>query len=389
LHTPFDLLVVFIVFLTQCHLAWRVLAAAGCRLSPRALRAARWAVAAFYVLMAVGFLLSLSFLVARLRLPPGPSQVAGAVAQIWLFGSTAGYLFYRGFRFAAHRVWRPDFNPGRRQLLNVTGSALAAAPFVVVGYGSFVERLDFRVREVNIPVPALPDGLDGLRLVQVSDIHLSAFLSEADLARVIDSANELRPHLALVTGDLITAVGDPLDACLRQLARLRADAGILGCMGNHEDYAEVKRYAELQGARLGIQFLRGRARPLRFGNALLNVAGVDYQRIGEREHYLAGAERMVAPGAFNVLLSHNPDVFPVAARQGYGLTVSGHTHGGQVTVEILNQSINPARFFTPYVYGLYREDAAAAYVTRGVGTIGIPARIGAPPEVALLRLRKA
>ena len=67
------------------------------------------------------------------------------------------------------------------------------------------------------------------------------------------------------------------------------------------------------------------------------------------EHYLRGAGRLVYPGALNVLLSHNPDVFPVAARQGYNLTLAGHTHGGQVTVEILDQTINPARFFTPYV----------------------------------------
>src|ERR1017187_4567140 len=93
--------------------------------------------------------------------------------------------------------------------------------------------------------------------------------------------------------------------------------------------------------------------------------------------------------ATNVLLQHNPDVFPAAARQGYNLLLAGHTHGGQVTVEILDQSINPARFFTPYVYGLYRKRNPAAYVTRGIGTIGIPARIGAPPEISLLRLRKA
>jgi len=71
------------------------------------------------------------------------------------------------------------------------------------------------------------------------------------------------------------------------------------------------------------------------------------------------------------------------------LLLAGHTHGGQVTVEILDQSINPARFITPFIYGLYRSGPATAYVTRGIGTIGIPTRIGAPPEISLLRLRKA
>lgn len=350
------------------------------------MRGVRWSIGLFYAGMAAAFALGFSFLENRVLLPASVSQVAGAVAQIWLFGSSAGYIAYRALLFLAHRV-APSFSPARRRVLNATGGVLLAAPFAAVGYGSLVERLDFRVREVEIPVPGLPAGLDGLRLLQLSDIHLSAFLSEKDLARVIDSANELRPHLALVTGDLITSAGDPLDICLRQIARLRADAGILGCLGNHEDYAQVEDYTERAGARLGIPFLRGRSRQLRFGDAVLNVAGVDYQRSGVG--YLRGAERMLLPGAYNVLLSHNPDVFPVAAAQGYDLTLAGHTHGGQVTVEILHQSINAARFFTPFVYGLYRDAAATAYVTRGIGTIGIPARIGAPPEIALLRLRKA
>jgi predicted MPP superfamily phosphohydrolase len=391
LHNPFDLLAVLIVILTQWRLRRQFLAAAGRRLSARAARVTRWAVSIFYVLMAVAFLLGFSFLASRLasrfKLPASPAQIAGAVAEIWLFGTTAGYLAYRAVRFIAERFWGPAFDPSRRRLLNATGGALLAAPFAMVGYGALIERRDFRVREVDIPVPNLPGGLDGLRLLHLSDIHLSAFLSERDLSRVIDTANELRPHLALVTGDLITATGDPLLACLRQIARLRADAGILGCMGNHEVYAMVEDFTEREAARLGIPFLRGRAQPLRFGGAVLNVAGVDYQRFGQ--DYLPDAERLVLPGAYNILLSHNPDVFPVAVEKGYDLTLAGHTHGGQVTVEILHQPINAACFFTPFVYGLYRQGAAAQYVTRGIGTIGIPARIGAPPEIALLRLRKA
>jgi uncharacterized protein len=76
----------------------------------------------------------------------------------------------------------------------------------------------------------------------------------------------------------------------------------------------------------------------------------------------------------------------VAPQMGFDLTIAGHTHGGQVTVEILHQTLNVARFFTPYTYGLYRRGPAALWVTRGIGTVGVPARIGAPPEIALLRL---
>jgi predicted MPP superfamily phosphohydrolase len=281
-----------------------------------------------------------------------------------------------------------QFHPGRRKLINAAGNIALAAPFAALAYGGLIERLDFHVREVDVPIAGLPDDLDGLRLLQLSDIHLSPFLSERQLARVIDAANGLHPHLVAVTGDLISHRGDPIDACIRQLARLKSDAGVLGCMGNHEHVAGVEDYTAAAAARVGIPFLRAQARQLRFGQATLNVAGVDYQPLSNKSAYLHGAERLTVPGATNLLLSHNPDVFPVAAQQGYNLMLAGHTHGGQVSVEIFDEAINPARFFTHYVYGLYRKGPAAAYVTRGIGTIGIPARIGAPPEISLLRLRK-
>jgi predicted MPP superfamily phosphohydrolase len=278
---------------------------------------------------------------------------------------------------------------GRRRALNAAGGLIMASPLAVLGYGALVQRTDFRVREIDVPIPGLAGDLDGLRLLHLSDIHLSAFLSEAELARVIDAANELRADVGVVTGDLITAVGDPLDACIRQLARIKAGAGMFGCLGNHERLAGAEDYTTRTAAAAGIRFLRGRTLRLRFGSSVLNLAGVDYQQIGDKPAYLRGAARMIVPGACNILLSHNPDVFPVAAGQGWDLMLAGHTHGGQVTVEIIDLSINPGRFFTPYVYGLYRSGASAAYVTRGIGTIDIPARIGAPPEIAVLRLRKA
>jgi hypothetical protein len=95
---------------------------------------------------------------------------------------------------------------------------------------------------------------------------------------------------------------------------------------------------------------------------------------------------LIRRDATNLLLSHNPDVFPVARRQGFDLTLAGHTHGGQVNFEILDRHINVSRLITPYTQGLYREEGKSIYVTTGVGTIGVPVRFGAPPEVALIRL---
>jgi len=139
-----------------------------------------------------------------------------------------------------------------------------------------------------------------------------------------------------------------------------------------------------------VKFLRSEFQVVRWGNASLNIAGVDYQNFAWKNgRYLEGAESLVQPGMPNLLLSHNPDVFPVAAEKGFDAMLGGHTHGGQVTMEILKQDLNFARFYTRYLLGLYRLTNASCYVTAGIGTIGMPVRIGVPPEITLLRLRRA
>lgn len=309
---------------------------------------------------------------------PPPLVIAFFVASMfwvsWLLGLIPGAV-----------VWRlGKFRPTRRTFLRTVSTALCAAPVAVFAVG-VIRRDKFQLIETDLPVAGLPKELEGLRLLQLTDIHLSAFLNETELARAVDMANSARADLALVTGDMITRRGDPLDACLRQIARLRSPRGpILGCLGNHEIYARVEDYATAAGRRLGIEFLRSQTRRLEFGGAAINFVGVDYQRM--HGDYLTGIEELIVPGVTNILLSHNPDVFPVATKKGFAATLSGHTHGGQVNVEILHENINPARLLTPYTKGLYREGGASIYVSSGIGTIGVPARVGAPPEITVLRL---
>ncbi len=275
------------------------------------------------------------------------------------------------------------FSPGRRQVLRTSLTALAAAPAVALCTGVII-RKDLIVREIPLKFANLPKDLQGLRLVQISDIHMGSFYTAADLARAVDAANGLRADLMLVTGDLITDRNDPLDRCLLELKRLRAVSGVWGCLGNHEMHANVERYTTRKAAEIGIRFLRRQVEMLRFGGAKLNLVGVDHQR---RDHpYLQNVEELVVPGTFNVLLSHNPDVFPVAAKQGFDLTISGHTHGGQINMDVLGHNINITDLVTPFTKGAYHIDRSSLYVNSGLGTIGVPVRLGAPPEVTLITL---
>lgn len=320
---------------------------------------------------------------------PSPLHLASAVHVAGSFGAYAAYLAWRlASRFSEARgEARSADGFSRRDFLDGSAKTAMVLPFVASGYGTFIGRDHFEVRETELGVKGLSADLDGLRIVQISDIHYGPYLDRNDLRRVIGMANELRPQLAFLTGDFITRQGDPLEECLDEAAKLRADSGLWACLGNHEEFARCSDFTERYAAKKDIQVLRGRAQQLRFGDSKLNLIGVDYQR--QSRGYLNGAAELIDPSAFNVLLSHNPDVFPTAAAAGCDLTLSGHTHGGQITVEIVEQTVNPGRFFTPFVVGEYRIGEKAAYVTRGIGTVNMPMRIGAMPEIAMLVLRSA
>ncbi len=304
----------------------------------------------------------------------------------WLRGAGIAWCIAWGGVFLVAVILRaaPDFDPGRRRVLTAASGAVLATPLAATTAAVVTGRGQLRLVEEKIAYPGLPADLDGLRILHLSDIHFGPFLDSATLQRAVDMANEARPDLTVVTGDLITLRDDHLSECLRLLSGLRAEAGVYGCHGNHERRARCQDRATDEGARLGLQFLRGESRRLRFGGATISLTGVDYQV--KRKRYLAGAEELISDGDFNLLLSHNPDVFPVAAKQGWDLTLAGHTHGGQITIEPFHQYLNVARIFTPYLYGTYRRNGSAIYVTRGIGTVAVPARIGAPPEIGLIRL---
>jgi uncharacterized protein len=315
-------------------------------------------------------------------------------------------------------------NPSRRYFFKTATALAGAGPFLTAVYGFAAERLDYKVREEELALPNLPDGLVGMKMVQISDIHLSGYMPRAQVRRAVDMANELDADIALVTGDFITGAGDPIADCIDEVQRLRAPLGVWGCNGNHEIYAHAEDTAQYLFARAGMKLLRQENAQVKFNGASFNLIGVDYQRErtpgGRRLQMLQHIEPLVRRDMPNILLSHNPNSFNRAAELGIELTLSGHTHGGQIQVEILDHRLSPARFITDYVAGRYQRpmfapapneragstgsvfDAshkllfpnrssamASIYVNRGLGTVGAPVRLGVPPEITLLTLCRA
>lgn len=345
----------------------------------------------------------------------GVSVFLGWLGIVWLGFNTltsvlgflgmrppASLMMFRGLGFAlalclvwvAALAWLGErlpaatgFSPNRRRVNRLAFYGALGAPFALAGYGTFIGRKQFRLVEVDLPIAQLPAGLDGLRLVQLSDIHLSPFLSRAELRWCVDLANETRADLGLVTGDLVTGTTEAIVPCLDELRRLKCPEGVFGCLGNHERYLEAEALTFQEGQRRDIHFLRDRGQELNIKSERLHLVGVDFKFSAET-HFREFAY-LRRPGFTNLLLCHNPALFPKTKPQGWDLVVAGHTHGGQLDFEIVERHLAPLRLATPYVYGTYREGGSLMYVSRGIGTVGVPARIGAPPEVALLRLRRA
>ena len=300
--------------------------------------------------------------------------------------------------------------PRAEPFFNMPPHAAAFAggfPFLAATYGFAAGRLRYTIERVDVPVANLPPQLDGLRIAQLSDIHIGDYMPPREIARAVDMANSLHPDISFVTGDFISGVGDPLDVCITELSRLRAPLGVWGCNGNHEIYAGAEDDAERLFREKGMRLLRAASAVVEHNGGRFNLLGVDYQRdhmTSEGDHpgpMLQEIEHLIRRDMPNVLLSHNPNSFHRAAEMGIELSLAGHTHGGQVRFEIVDHSVSPARLITPFVAGLYHlpmpfsapasngAQKAALYVNRGLGTLGFPVRIGVPPEITLLTLRRA
>ena len=380
-------------------------------------------------------------------------NLASALVGLWFFSAVFAFLavkVVRGIDFLWSRIRKSSvtqpseptqtskvtlspetpasieqlLDPSRRYFFRTVTAAAGAAPFLGAMYGYAAERLDYQVRRVVIPISDLNPKLDGLSIVQLSDIHLSGYMPRGQVRRAVEMANELGADLAVITGDFITSASDPLADCIDEIRQLHSPLGIWGCNGNHEIYARAENLAQSLFTQAGMKLLRQENVQLDFKGAPFNLIGVDYQRErtteGHKRQTLEGAETLVRGDMLNILLSHNPNSFPRAAELGIELSLAGHTHGGQIQVEILDHRLSPARFITDYIAGLYQRplfapsldipDArvegyseapkvlrpaqtanrmASIYVNRGLGTVGAPVRLGVPPEISLIILRRA
>ena len=294
------------------------------------------------------------------------------------------------------RPSQPDAvpSPARREFLGRTANAVAVAPFVAGGYGLLYGRLNLETSQQPAKLPRLPKAFEGFKICQLSDIHIGPFMPAEEIRRYVAIANAQKADMVVLTGDYVTFDPATQQAVVEALSGLRAPFGVYGCLGNHDAWSGVEDSISALFQQTGVRMLRGQALPIAIGGESFQLIGVDFQsrrRFGPSmpvAHLLADIEGLIAPDRTNILLSHNPDTFDRAAELGIDLSLAGHTHGGQAALEFISPQLAPSRLVTPYVQGWFRKPGGQLYVNRGIGTIGVPIRIGAPPEITVYHLQR-
>ena len=256
-------------------------------------------------------------------------------------------------------------------------------PFAIGAYGFLYGRLNLEIARHRVRLPRLPKEFAGFRIAQISDIHISAFMPEDQIRKYASIANDLRADLIVLTGDFVTWDPSAEQSVVNAIAGLRAPFGIYACLGNHEAWSQTKDSITTLLEQAGIRVLRDTRASIEHGDETLNLIGIepDY---GWTSHQVPLG--LAVPGQVNILLSHYPTVFDHAAELGIDLTLAGHTHGGQVKLDFISPDLAPQLLRTPYLAGWFRKPGGQLYVNRGIGTIGVPMRAGASPEITVFEL---
>lgn len=290
----------------------------------------------------------------------------------------------------------------RARFLSQLGLIVSVVPFAGVLYGVTKGRRNFNLARVPVRSSALPEAFNGLRVAQISDMHLGSYGGDLSIVRRgVDLIMEEKPDLILFTGDLVNDFAEEAEPFIAELSRLHAPLGKFSILGNH-DYSDYPKWdsPELKAANLeklkrihaqmGFRLLLDEHLGLERNGARIGLLGVQnwghrFQQYGDLAKTKQGSEAY----PFRILMSHDPTHWDhQVLGTGIDLTLSGHTHGAQLGVKLGGSTYSPAQWVYKHWAGLYSEGAQQLYVNRGFGFIGFPGRVGMPPEITVLELNR-
>lgn len=300
------------------------------------------------------------------------------------------------------RMW----NKPRQKWLTRLGAVLAAVVALTMAWGAWINRYHIQVKEVDIDIAGLPEGFDGYRIAQISDLHLGTFGNDtAFVSKLVGRVNGLEPDLIVFTGDIVNQRASEAEPFISPLSRLSAPDGVFSILGNHDygDYVRWENPADKednmerlfdQQIEMGWELLTNSSEIIRGANPGDSLVIVGVENWGDPPFPQYGdinaAYTASGDAATKILLTHNPrhwtDVVARNDTLNYALTLSGHTHAMQFELF----GLSPAALRYPDCWGgLYTApDGRKLYVNIGAGCVGMPMRIGATPEITVFTLKR-
>lgn len=294
----------------------------------------------------------------------------------------------------------------RSRFLSQLGIALGSVPFVTLTYGMIRNPYRYQLYKKTVKLEGLPSELEGLKIVQISDIHSGSFTFKEPVLNAIDMINKVNADLVFFTGDIVNNVATEMLPFVDVFNKVKAKYGVYSVFGNHDygDYAEWESPTAKQAnldllknihKQMGWDLLLNENRMLDINGKPVAIIGVEnysalarFPTYGDLQKAYQGAENAL----LKLLLSHDPTHWDAQITKDFldiDLTFSGHTHGFQFGVEIPGFRWSPAQYIYEQWAGLYQKGKQYLYVNRGLGFIGYPGRVGILPEVTLIELQKA
>jgi len=293
----------------------------------------------------------------------------------------------------------------RSEFLSKTALVASAIPFGAMAYGIISGAHDYRVKRVTVKLPNLPKSFDGIKIGHLSDIHSGSFFNKTAVKGGVEMMMNEKPDLIFFTGDLVNNEATEVKEYLDVFNKLRAPRGVFSVTGNH-DYGDYKSWESPEAKQqnfkdlieahrlLGFNLLKNSNQFIEEGDDKLAIIGIENWGAGRFSKYgkLDEAYRGTDEAAVKLLLSHDPSHWDAQVRKEYkdiDVSFAGHTHGFQFGVELGNFKWSPSQYAYKQWAGLYTEDNQHLYVNRGFGYLGYPGRIGMPPELTIMELKRA
>lgn len=296
-------------------------------------------------------------------------------------------------------------DPGRSEFMGKAALITGALPLAALSFGIISGAHDYRVRKRVLTLPNLPKAFDGIRIVQISDIHTGSFFNKTAVAGGVDLINQQKPDLLLFTGDLVNNESSEAKPYLDIFKKATAPLGVYSTMGNH-DYGDYKGWNNVQNKNkdvknlqdmhryMGWDILLNENRIIKVDGETFALMGIEnwgagrFSKYGDMQKTLVGTEEQ----PFKLLMSHDPSHWDAQVRPEYGdidLMLSGHTHGMQFGIEIGDFRWSPSQYIYKQWADLYQEGDQYLYVNRGFGFLGYPGRVGILPEITVLELKSS